>query len=121
MSPVGGSESGPETFLVKEPELLRRGGSWPELGPDRAEPELGWDEAREGGGRGEEREREEDEVAVVVLDLVVGAEFMSNILPSSPDFLMSPPVYGTASAAMVGWRSLGWDSGRPETKSPLLS
>lgn len=120
MSPVGGSESGPETFLVKDPELLKRGGSGPELGPDRADPELGWEEAREGGGRGEERESEEEEVAVVVLDLVV-VEVMSNILPSSPDFLMSPPVYGTARAAIVGGRSLGWESGRPETKSPLLS
>lgn len=86
ISPVGGRESGPDDFLVKEPELLRRGGSCPELGPDRADPELGWEEAREGGGRGEERDSEEEEVAVVV-EVV-----MSNILPSSPDFLMSPPV-----------------------------
>lgn len=28
------------------------------------------------------------------------------IFPSSPEFLMSPPVYGTAREAITGWRSL---------------
>lgn len=39
---------------------------------------------------------------------------ISNILPSSPDFLMSPPVYGMAVEVMVGALSLYW-SGVPDT------
>lgn len=39
------------------------------------------------------------------LDFAASTE-MSNILPSSPDFLMSPPVYGIAVDVMVGCLSL---------------
>uniref|UniRef100_A0A2P2ILI6 Uncharacterized protein n=1 Tax=Rhizophora mucronata TaxID=61149 RepID=A0A2P2ILI6_RHIMU len=45
---------------------------------------------------------------------------MSNIFPSSPDFLISPPVYGMAVELMVGVLSFGC-SGGPDTKRPFLS
>lgn len=58
--------------------------------------------------------------------LVIGPDFLdlelstSNIFPSSPDFFMSPPVYGIAVELIPGAFSFGC-SGRPETYRPLLS
>jgi len=53
-------------------------------------------------------------------DFLDFSTWRSNIFPSSPDFLMSPPVYGITLEQMVGAFSLGC-SGRPETYRPLLS
>lgn len=78
MRPVGVSGvMGLDVFLIgPEPELGRVMG--PELGPDRTtDPELCWEaeDGREG-----------------LSDGGPSATGMSNILPSSPDFLTSPPV-----------------------------
>lgn len=77
MSPVGARGfMGPDVFLIgPEPELCRVMG--PEWGPDRTAPELCWEEE---DGRDGFREGGSSETG------------MSNILPSSPDFLTSPPV-----------------------------
>lgn len=64
------------------PEVMRPVG-WriePEFGPDRTDPLLCWEEE-------ERRER-----GVRVGSRVVGVVVRSNILPSSPEVLMSPPV-----------------------------
>jgi hypothetical protein len=53
---------------------------------------------------------------------VIGPDFLdfepstgiSNILPNSPDLLISPPVYGMATELIVGALSFGC-SGRPDT------
>ena len=60
--------------------------------------------------------------------LAIGPDFLglevalstSNIFPSSPDFFMSPPVYGTAVEDIVGVLSFGC-SGRPDTYKPLVN
>lgn len=89
------------------PEVVDFRPNVPELGPDLADPLTG----REG-----------------ILGGPIGGWGCSPpekstpyIFPSSPDFLTSPPVYMTARDAIVGCRSLGWFSGRPDTMSPLLS
>lgn len=71
---------GPEDFLGIGPELecLLTG---PELGPDRTDPLLCWEE--------EEGRDVLSEGGALDEGSTTG---MSNILPSSPDFLMSPPV-----------------------------
>lgn len=87
----------PECLLIgPEPECLLTG---PELGPDRTDPLLCC----------------EDEEVREVLIMEGSMSGMLNIFPSSPDFLMSPPVYGTARDAIVGCRSFCCCSGLPET------
>lgn len=84
----------PEDFLDMGPEPLFLP-TGPELGPD----------LNGGPVLCEEEEGRE------FLGSIPG---MSNILPSSPDFFGSLPVYGTERDDIVGWRSLSC-SGRPET------
>lgn len=87
IKPVGWSGMGPELFLGIGPEdvvCLELNG--PDVDPDRSDPLVdGRDDFKEGGcGPGPSR------------------IWISNIFPSSPDFLTSPPVYGTAREPIVG-------------------
>ena len=80
IKPVGWSGMGPEDFLVIGPEevvCLELSGPEVDPDPDRSDPLVdGREDFKDGGGCGPGPSR----------------IWISNILPSSPDFLTSPPV-----------------------------
>jgi hypothetical protein len=103
-----------EFGLLKEPKCVICGGGGGFNGPEFDEDEV----------RNEDPALPEvdDEVVMGVLILLIGPDFlifeestlMSNIFPSSPDFFISPPVYGIAVDVIVGAFSL-YCSGAPDT------
>nr|GLL23947.1 hypothetical protein Itr_chr04CG04070 [Ipomoea trifida]GMC83688.1 hypothetical protein Iba_chr04cCG4460 [Ipomoea batatas] len=85
-------------------------GNGPEFGPDLTDPLVCC----------EDEEALEDSLGTCGLEWSPLEKSIPYIFPSSPEFLTSPPVYGTARNATVGCRSFSC-SGRPDTYNPLLS